>query len=217
VTAVHGDKPDAPAPEPERRCPRCGATLRRDQEWCLSCGAGLGARLAEPRGWRWPLALVGGLLALLAIAIVLTLVELAKDSETITPAATPAAAVTPTPTTTPAPTPSATASTDPSQVPPSSGGTAATPQTSDWPAGKTGYTVMLDSSTNQLAAAARAKDLAGQGIQAGVLDTSGYKAPTKDRYVVFSGQYATRAEARAALQGVASRVTGARVVHIAPA
>jgi predicted nucleic acid-binding Zn ribbon protein len=218
VTAVHEGQPDAPAPAPERHCPRCGTTLRSDQEWCLNCGAGLGAQLAAPRGWRWPVALVGGLLALLAIAIVLALVELGKDSETITPAATPAAAATPAPTTAAAvPTPTPTPSTNPSLVPPSNGGTAATPQTSDWPAGKTGYTVMLDSSTNQATAAARAKDLAGQGIPAGVLDTSGYKPLTKDRFVVFSGQYVSRADARNALRGFAQRVTGARVVHVAPA
>jgi septal ring-binding cell division protein DamX len=198
----------------ERRCPRCGHGLRPDQEWCLNCGAGLGAQVASPRGWRWPVALVVGLLALTLIAFVLALVELAGDAETVgQPTPTPQAAATPAPTSTAAPS----TTSDPSQIPPASGGTAATPEVSDWPAGKTGYTVVLESSSSRAAADARAKDLAGQNIPVGVLDTSGYSPVGSERYVVFSGQYTTRAEARVAARGLASRVTGARVGRVAPA
>jgi septal ring-binding cell division protein DamX len=203
------------APE-ERRCPRCGHNLRPDQEWCLNCGSGVGAQLAAPRGWRWPVALVAGLLALTLIAFVLALVELAGDAETVgtaTPTPQPQAQATPAPTSTAAPS----TTSDPSQIPPASGGTAATPQVSDWPAGKTGYTVILESASSRAAADARAKDLAGQNIPVGVLDTSGYASLTPDRYVVFSGQYTTREEARVAARGLAGRVDGARVGRVAPA
>jgi septal ring-binding cell division protein DamX len=214
VTAVETPPDDTGEATPERECPRCGAGLRPDQEWCLNCGAGVGAQVASPRGWRWPLAAVGGLLALTLVAFVLALVELAGNAETVgqtTP--TPQAAATPAPTSTAAPS----TTTDPSQIPPASGGTAATPEVSDWPAGKTGYTVVLESSSSRAAADARAKDLAGQGIPVGVLDTSGYASLTQDRYVVFSGQYTTRSEARVAVKGLANRVTGARVGRVAPA
>ena len=215
MTAVEETPPEqtAVAP-PERKCPRCGAELRPEQEWCLNCGAGVGARVATPRGWRWPLAIVGGLLALTLIAFALALVELAGDAETVaTPTPTPPAAATPAPTSTAAPS----TTSDPSQIPPASGGTAATPQVSDWPAGKTGYTVVLESSSSKAAADARAKELAGQNIPVGVLDSSGYASLTQDRYVVFSGQYTTRAEARVALKSLSGRVTGARVGRVAPA
>ena len=76
---------------------------------------------------------------------------------------------------------------------------------------------MLEASSSQSAADARAKDLAGQGIPAGVLDTSGYVSVAHGRYVVFSGQYTTRAQARLAAAGLASRVAGARVARVAPA
>jgi septal ring-binding cell division protein DamX len=159
---------------------------------------------------------VAGLLALTLIAFVLALVELAGNAETVgtpTPTPAPPAAATPGPAATAAPA----TTPDPSQIAPASGGTAATPQVSDWPAGKTGYTVVLESSASRSAADARAKDLAGQGIPVGVLDTSGYASVAKQRFIVFSGQYTTRAEARVALKGLASRVTGARVVRVAPA
>jgi septal ring-binding cell division protein DamX len=217
VTEVETPAEDTGTTEtPERQCPRCGATLRPEQEWCLNCGAGVGARVASPHGWRWPVAVVSGLLALTLIAFVLALVELSGDAETIgTPTPTPQAAATPAPAPTSTSAPSTTS--DPSQIPPASGGTAATPQVSDWPAGKTGYTVVLDASANRSAADARAKDLAGQGIPVGVLDTSGYRSVSSGRYVVFSGQYTTRSEARVALKGLAGRVDGARVGRVAPA
>jgi septal ring-binding cell division protein DamX len=214
VTAVETPPEKPEETTPERQCPRCGAGLRPEQEWCLNCGAGIGARVASPHGWRWPVALVGGLLALTLVAFVLALVELAGDAETVAqPTPTPPAAATPAPTSTAAPS----TTTDPSQIPPASGGTATTPEVSDWPAGKTGYTVVLESSASRAAADARAKDLAAQGIPVGVLDTSGYASLTKDRYVVFSGQYTTRSEARVALKGLTSRATGARVGRVAPA
>jgi hypothetical protein len=209
--------PHEPAePIVERRCPRCGSPLRPDQEWCLHCGAGVGARVASPRGWRWPVAVVAGLLVLTLAALVLALVELASNAETVAPPGAtpqPTAAATPAPTSTAAPS----TSSDPSQLPPASGGTAGAPALSDWPAGKTGYTVVLESSSSRSAADARAKDLAGQGIPVGVLDTSGYATLTPKRYVVFSGQYASRGEARVALRGLRNQVTGARVGRVAPA
>jgi septal ring-binding cell division protein DamX len=215
VTAVETppSEPTQPDPEP-RRCPRCGTTLRDEQEWCLHCGAGVGARVAEPRGWKWPLAIVGGLLVVVVAALALALVELAGDAEQVDrpTAATPTAAAQPTPAPTAAPT-----TTDPSQIPPASGGTATTPQVSDWPAGKTGYTVLLDSAATRSAADARAKDLAAQGVPVGVLDSSSYQSVGPNRYVVFSGQYESRSEARVALRGLRNQIDGARIARIAPA
>jgi hypothetical protein len=211
VSAV--ETPPAEPTAPPRQCPRCAATLRPEQDWCLNCGAGLGARVAAPRGWRWPVAVVGGLLALAAVAFALALVELASNAETVGQA-TPVAPV-PTPAATATPAASSTA--DPTQIPPASGGTASPPQVSDWPAGKTGYTVILESAAERTAADARAQELAGQGLAVGVLDTSGYASLTPDRFVVFSGQFETREEARLALRNVQGRVEGAKVGRVAPA
>jgi septal ring-binding cell division protein DamX len=215
ATETPASEPVETAPvETERRCPRCGASLRPEQEWCLQCGTGLGARVAAPRGWRLPLAVVGGLLALAVIAVVLAIVELSGNAETVTtqpapaataaPTAAPPAATTPVPSTTATPTPSATPA------------PAATSGLGDWPAGKTGFTIVLESSSTRSAATARGKELAGQGISVGILDSSGYRTLTPNRFVVFSGQYATRAEAKTALAGLKSRVAGAQVKRVAP-
>jgi septal ring-binding cell division protein DamX len=215
ATETPASEPVETAPvETEGRCPRCGASLRPEQEWCLQCGTGLGARVAAPRGWRLPLAVVGGLLALAVIAVVLAIVELSSDAETVTtqpapaatvaPTAAPPAATTPAPSATPTPTVSATPS------------PAAASGLGDWPAGKTGFTIVLESSSTRSAAVARGKELAGQGISVGILDSSGYRTLTPNRFVVFSGQYATRAQAKSALSGLKSRVAGAQVKRVAP-
>jgi septal ring-binding cell division protein DamX len=204
---------DAPAPV-ERSCPRCGAPLREDQEWCLQCGTGVGARVAAPRGWRVPVAVVASLLALTLIAGILAIVELASGPEQVT-----TAAPTPAPTAAPpsVPTPAPTASVTPAAPTPSPTTTGGTSAIGDWPAGKTGFTIVLEADSTRSAAEARARDLSGQGVSVGVLDTSGYKPFAPNRYVVFSGQYATRAEARQALGAIRGRVAGAQVKRVAPA
>jgi septal ring-binding cell division protein DamX len=53
-------------------------------------------------------------------------------------------------------------------------------------------------------------------MSVGILDSSGYRTLTPNRFVVFSGQYATRAEAKSALAALKSRVAGAQVKRVAP-
>ena len=119
-----------PPGPPERRCPRCGSTLSPDQEWCLSCGAAAGTEVVEARGWRVPLYLGGSLAALAVIGVILAIVALASRKDEVaqspTPspgasAAPPGATPSPLPTLTPAPSatvdPNPTPSTDPNVTP----------------------------------------------------------------------------------------------------
>jgi septal ring-binding cell division protein DamX len=198
----------------ERRCPRCGATLRPEQEWCLNCGTGVGARIVAPRGWRLPFAIVGALLALILIAVVLAIVELSGDAESISTQTVPAQ---PTPAATTPPAATATATPVPTASPTATPTPAAGAALGDWPAGKTGFTIVLESSATRSAAEARGRELAGQGISVGILDSSGYRSLTPNRFVVFSGQYATRAEAKTAIAGLRARVAGAQIKRVAPA
>jgi hypothetical protein len=65
----------AEAEVPRELCPLCGAPLRRDQDWCLRCGAAARTRLAAPAKWK---LLVGSLAAIVAIALAVLAVALVK-------------------------------------------------------------------------------------------------------------------------------------------
>src|SRR4051812_18693457 len=71
---------ETPPPPTGRRCPRCAAGLTERQEWCLHCGAAVGARVVAAPGWRTPIALAGVLLALTAVALTPALVTLAHHT-----------------------------------------------------------------------------------------------------------------------------------------
>jgi hypothetical protein len=213
-----------PPPATERACPRCGASLAPDQEWCLSCGTAVDTRIAPTPRWRVPVVLVGALLALLAAALVLALVELSGDPQpvakapaapTATPAAgapaedggtaAPVAGATPTPAATVAP--SATpAPATPTPGPASTSGTLAT-----WPTGKSGWTAVLASPRSRAAAERKAR--AAGGGQAGVLRSDGYSSLRKGYWVVFSGRFASQKAAAAAAKAAGK---GAYARHIVP-
>ncbi|MGH2950075.1 MAG: SPOR domain-containing protein [Solirubrobacteraceae bacterium] len=209
MSAVETPTPAAEQPE-QRRCPRCGSALTAEQEWCLECGAGVGATVAAPPSWRWPVALVVVLLAIAAVALVLALVELAGDAEQVAeqpaPAQTPAAQ-------TPVPTPVPTATIPPASDPGTAGGT---PEIDQWPAGKEGWTVVLEASSTEEAAQARADELAQQGVPVGMLDSDDFGSLEPGRFVVFSGQYDSRRAADQALTDLADQVEGAYVRRVAP-
>ncbi len=207
-----------PTEAPPRQCPRCGASMAPEQEWCLNCGAAVGTRIVAAPGWRTPIVLAAVLGALLAIAIVIAIVQLADDAGTVqqnpvatTPTPTPAAP-TPAPTTTPAPTatPSATATPQPTTTPSgSTNGDAA------WPSGKEGWTVVLATTSSEDSAKSKAKDLAGQGIDGvGVLDADDFSSLKDGSFVVFAGQFDTQAQAADALDKVDAQ--DAYIRHIVP-
>src|SRR3954447_3989965 len=94
--------PPAPTEPATRACPRCGAPLTSDQEWCLNCGADVGARVAATSRWKVPVILVGMLVAATLAAVALALVELADDHQQQV-AQTPTVTVTVTPAPSPPP------------------------------------------------------------------------------------------------------------------
>jgi hypothetical protein len=207
--------PGVGGPDSQRRCPRCGAQLSAEQEWCLDCGAAVGTRIAEPRGWRASVAVVGVLLALALIAVVLAVVELARDAEGVqevaaTPTPAPAASVTPAPgaegTPTPVPTPS----------PEPEGGTTS-PGLAEWPDGKTAWTVVLNSSGTREDAERLAGELAAKGVPTvGVLDSDDFESLGPDSFVVFSGTYDSEDEAQQALAKVRDQAGGGSARRIVP-
>jgi hypothetical protein len=212
VTATETPAPAAPEAA-TRQCPRCGSPLTPDQEWCLACGADVGSSIATPPSWRGPVALVVALLVIAAVAVILALVELAGDAEQVTQQ--PPGQGTPAPT---AAAPTATQTPESITIPPATdnGSTGGTPEIADWPDGKDAWTVVLESSATRAAAESRGKELAGQGVPVGILNSDGYSSLEPSRFVVFSGQYDSKRAADQALKDVSGQVTGAYVRHIIP-
>jgi sporulation related protein len=246
--------PPAPPEPATRACPRCGESLTPDQEWCLNCGADVGARVAATPRWRVPVVLVGLLIAAALAAVALALVELADDDQQVAaaPTAQPQAAATPTPTPPPAPTgeqpaPGEAGSSPQAQVPEASDDQTATGESgtgsstgsgtsgtggsdqsgttgtgtgtatlAEWPAGKTAWTVILESATSKSAAEQKGQELASGGTSVGVLHSDDFSSLNKGYWVVFSGQYDSQSAAQSALSGLQSKVSQAYVRHVVP-
>lgn len=203
--------------EDERRCPRCAAPYAEGQEYCLECGEripaapGLTTRLGNrwrrrlgwyPGDWIWPalltlvVAVVAGLLSAIFLADESSSAggTLVRTLERPSTEAQRQASLEPTitaPTTT-----TATTGTTPRKPPPPPRKAALV----FWPAGKSGWTIVLDSvpaANGRTGAVAEAKQAARLGMtEVGVLDSSRFSSLHPGYFVVFAGIYDTEAEAQ---------------------
>ncbi|CAB4875364.1 unannotated protein [freshwater metagenome] len=60
-------------------CPRCGATLAGDQDWCLNCGAPARTVIAPTPHWRRPILLLLTIAALGLGGLVAAFIALTND------------------------------------------------------------------------------------------------------------------------------------------
>jgi len=250
VSTMETPPPELPveAGPPERRCPRCGSNLAVDQEWCLNCGAAAGTEVVEARGWRVPLYLGGGLAALALIGVILAIVALAKRDDEVagTPNATPTpsavapgatssplATTTPLPSTTPGPNATPTVSPDPNATPtttpdpnatttpaptatedPGTTGTG-TGSTGGWTGADGDYTIIVESATSQSAAEKVAQEARDAGLSdVGILDSSSYSSLNGGYQVVFTGVYTSKSAAENDLGSVRDHFHDAYVRQI---
>jgi hypothetical protein len=204
------------APEPEPRCPRCGTPYSEGQEYCLQCGerlprrGGLITRLGTgwrkrvgwyPGDWIWPalLALVIAGAAGAASAIWLadrsdasgkTIIQTSPAPSIPTTQSVPEPPTTTTPTTTAQPPP-------PPPPPPRPNRPLA------WPAGRSGWTIVLDSlpaPTGRAQAYSEARRAIRSGLKrVGVLDSSKYSSLHPGYLVVFTGIYSNEVAAQSAI------------------
>jgi cell division septation protein DedD len=201
-----------------------------EQEWCLACGAAAGTEVAEPRGWRVPIFLGGGLAALAVIGIVLAIVALSGGKEklgqaTPTPSAAQPAPPTATPTFTTTPAPTATATTTPgatatATATPSPSATAsptttATGSFADWPGGS-GWTVIIESATTRAKAETVATAAQGKGHTVGILHSDDYSSLNPGYYVVFTQKYGSQSEAQSGRDGIKADYPDAYVRQVKP-
>ena len=202
-------------------CLECGARLPVNRGVVGVLASAWQRRFAwYPGDWIWP-TLLFLVLTILATAAALAANAAREASEPTLVATSPSVSVgpgaTPTnipvssaPATLPVPTNQPTITTGPL---PSAPGTATgvTPTTpaqnpnalTPWPAGKSGYTVVLESlpvSNGRAAAVARARQAKARGLKdVGVLVSSQYSSLHAGYYVVFAGIYGSASEAAAAV------------------
>jgi hypothetical protein len=208
------------SPEPDWRCPRCDAPHAQGQEYCLECGQRLPAttgllpalgsawrrRLGwYPGDWVWPALLALVVAAVAGVVSALWLTD-TSNSATKTVVATSPAASSIAPTTTGPPEPTTTQETTTpgttAEQPPGAT-TAPAKALISWPAGKSGWTVVLDSvpsSNGKAGALAQARQARQLGLKdVGVLDSAQFSSLHPGYYVIFAGIYNTQAEAQSAI------------------
>jgi hypothetical protein len=226
VTPPPPEHPVPPAP-PERRCPRCGSVLAPEQEWCLACGAAADTEVAEPRGWRVPIMLTGGLGLLALIGVILLIIALSGGPEklataTPTPSAAVPPATTPTPTSAvptssplPTVTPGATATPGATTTPvPSS--TPTTSGSSTYPGwtGGDGWTIIVESATTLEKAESVAANAQSEGESPGILKSDDFSSLNAGYWVVFLGDYSSKSEAQDNLDAIRDKRPDAYVRQI---
>lgn len=215
----------------ELACPRCGAARQPDQEYCLECGLKLPtttgglARVRRswvkrfgwyPGDWVWTTLLalvVAAAGAAVAIATSTdassksggTTINAATHSVPLTMPTTTAAAPTVDTTTLPTPPEPTTTGKGKASKPPKAPVNGRTP----WPAGQTGWTVVLESVPATAAGRKTAEARADRAAQAnlpevGILVSSRYSTLHPGYFVIFSGIYDTRSEAESNLRAAQS-------------
>ena len=208
-------------------CPRCGTPHEPNQEYCLECGlrlpveaSGLIPRLGRawrqqlgwyPGDWVWPSLLALLIAALAGIGASAFVSHDQKRADYVTgtsPFGTPPATVSPppertTPTFTAPTTSTGTQPTPPKQT------TAPPPALTEWPAGKSGWTVVLGSlptANGRAFALAQARAAEHSGLQAvGIIDSSQYASLHPGYYVLFAGVYTSFDDANTAATTAQSR------------
>ena len=97
-----------PATPAGQACPRCGASLKPEQDWCLECGAAARTRIARTPAWRLPVFAVVFVIALSGAAAAFAFVRLSNTDDDLravqtAPPTTAPATAPPAPTSTTAP------------------------------------------------------------------------------------------------------------------
>jgi hypothetical protein len=214
-------------PPAEPSCPRCGAPHEPGQEYCLECGyrlrpaSGLIGRLSGawqarfgwyPGDWFWRV-LLGLVVAIAGATAAIVLTDAGAENKPIvateggpvhTPTTAPETATVTLPSVSTAGPPST-----PSTPPPPTTTAPAPGSLTSWPAGQSGFTVVLESipsSSGRSLALARARAASRAGLpQVGVLDSGRYSSLHPGYFVVFSGIYTSRGQAESARAAAAEK------------
>lgn len=183
--------------EPVCSCPRCGAELGADQDWCLECGAAATTRVIAPPGWRLPLAVVLGVVLVFGVVLAIALTALSHDADRAVPAAPASASATATGAKGRPNEPAAKTS-RPAGATGSSGASGATDTQGGvplWPNAKDAYSVILLTTTDRDGAIKMARELNAKGGEAGILSSTDFEFFGPGQWIVWSGNYQDKAGA----------------------
>ena len=171
-----------------------------DQEWCLAGGAAASTEVAEPRGWRVPIMIAGGLALLAILGVVLALVALSGGGEKLAATPTPSPQAVPTtspiPTATVSPLPTESAAPTETASPSDTGSTF-----SGWPGGD-GWTVIIASKGSQSEAETIATAAQGKGLTVGILNSDDFSSLNPGYKVVFTEKFDSKSAAEDSLSDV---------------
>ena len=210
-------------------CPRCGTPHDPGQEYCLECGyrlqpaRGVLGRLSAawqdrfgwyPGDWFWRV-LLGLVIAVAGATAAIVLTDAGAENPPIvatqgggpphTPTTAPETATVTLPSVSTATGPPST----PSKPPPPTTTAPAPGSLIAWPAGESGFTVVLESiptSAGHSLALARARAASRAGLpKVGILDSGRYSSLHPGYYVVFSGIYSSRGQAESARAAAAEK------------
>jgi hypothetical protein len=213
-------------PPAEPACPRCGAPHEPGQEYCLECGyrlrppTGVVGRLAGawqrrfgwyPGDWVWRV-LLGLVIAIAGATAAIVLADAGAENRPIVATESgPAHLPTTAPGTSTVTLPGVTTGppVTPTEPPPPTTTAPAPGSLTAWPAGRSGFTIVLESlptSSGRSLAVARARAASRAGLpQVGVLDSGRYSSLHPGYYVVFSGIYSSLGQAQSAQAAAAAK------------
>jgi hypothetical protein len=75
-------------PDRSMACPRCGAAIGPDQDWCLTCGAAARTRIATTPRWQTPVIALFCVLAIALAGLGYAFADLTADAGRLAPAPT---------------------------------------------------------------------------------------------------------------------------------
>lgn len=183
-------------------CPRCGGSIASGQEYCLDCGVRVGDLPRRARSFTssWVLrSLAAAAVALGGAAAAIAATNGTGGNASVLTAIGGFA-------------------TAPQET--TGGRAGGSAGLADWPSGEEGWTVALASipkTNGRTTAVARAKAARTKRLrEVGVLDSSSYASLHPGYWVVFSGVYASEAEATSALEDARSFARTAVVRRVVP-
>jgi septal ring-binding cell division protein DamX len=199
----------ASPPAAETTCPTCGAPAQRGQLVCLECGGRIALTYRRPPSWKIPVVITFLVAALVIAGAVVAYQAVADDARREADATPARPRVSPTDTPAKPEAGKTGAGAKAASAPATPGAIVKRGDLYSWPKDLSDFTVVLLSAEDRASATAFARSATTGGDKLGVIRSNGFRTLPKGFYVVFAGQYPTRAKADDAAARLGKRFNGA--------